>query len=231
MLWLFVTNKISAPNLMIDRQPYFTNDKGNDDNIFHPNNSNEIKQMVNYELAQPTNAQLQLTLTPGDDASEVMATVKGTCNEAFDTDSQRLTFYLTEDSIKAHDQAGADENYIQNHVIRYYNSSWGDNITWTGNTFEKTFTINLNSDWKKKDLTAVAVINRYDGKDKLNSTISNAAFATLPPTATAIQQLSQEANRAITGIYNAAGNRIQNVQKGLNIIKYADGTARKVMIK
>lgn len=231
MLWLFVTDKISAPNLMIDRQPYFTNDEGNDDNIFHPNNSNEIKQVLNYELVQPTNARLQLTLTPNADTTQVVATVSGTCNEAFDTDNQRLTFYLTEESIKAHNQSGADENYIQNHVIRYYNSTWGDDITWTGNTFEKTFNISLNSDWKKKDLTAVAIINRYDGKDKLNSTISNAAFATLPPAATAIKQLSQQTSHAIAGIYDVAGNRVQNVQKGLNIIRYTDGTAKKVIIK
>lgn len=231
LLWLFVTDEISAPNLMIDRQPYFPNDKGNDDNIFHPNNSNEIKQVLNYELLQPTNAQLQLTLTPNEDSSEVVATVKGTCNEAFDTSNQRLTLYLTEDSIKAHNQSGADENYIQNHVIRYYNSTWGDDITWTGNNFEKTFTISLNSDWKKNHLTAVAAINRYDGKDKLNSAISNAAFATLTGTTTAIKQISKNANNAIAGIYDVAGNRIMNVQKGLNIIRYTDGTVIKVMAK
>jgi len=34
----------------------------------------------------------------------------------------------------------------------------------------------------------------------------------------------------VTGIYNAAGVRLERMQRGLNILRTADGTARKVFV-
>lgn len=39
------------------------------------------------------------------------------------------------------------------------------------------------------------------------------------------------ANNAIVGIYNAAGTKIDALQPGINILKYADGTSRKIFVK
>lgn len=38
-------------------------------------------------------------------------------------------------------------------------------------------------------------------------------------------------NKTVTGIYNIGGAKINNVQKGINIIRYNDGTSKKIILK
>ena len=60
--------------------------------------------------------------------------------------------------------------------------------------------------------------------------INNATAKIVDPTA--IDGVNADARGAVeVARYNAAGQMIGSNQKGLNIIKYADGTTRKVMVK
>lgn len=36
---------------------------------------------------------------------------------------------------------------------------------------------------------------------------------------------------SVTGYYDLSGRRFSGLQRGLNIIRYSDGTSRKVMVK
>ena len=54
------------------------------------------------------------------------------------------------------------------------------------------------------------------------------------PTAPAATPESTEAadtGKEIVGYFNAAGTQIESLQPGINIVKYADGTSRKIFVK
>lgn len=48
---------------------------------------------------------------------------------------------------------------------------------------------------------------------------------------TAIASTTIKKDKNILGRYNASGQRLNTPQKGINIIKYSDGTTKKVIIK
>lgn len=51
-------------------------------------------------------------------------------------------------------------------------------------------------------------------------------------TPTAIGNVGTDADApGVTGYYSPSGHRLPNQQRGVNIIRYSDGTSRKVMAK
>ena len=54
---------------------------------------------------------------------------------------------------------------------------------------------------------------------------------TLGGIATAINTLEALTSGNFEGIYNAAGTKLNRMEKGVNIIRMNDGSTRKVMIK
>lgn len=51
------------------------------------------------------------------------------------------------------------------------------------------------------------------------------------PTATGITSPQSSSDNAVTAIYTAGGIRVKTPQRGINIIRYADGSVRKVIVK
>ena len=56
-------------------------------------------------------------------------------------------------------------------------------------------------------------------------------LGTEPPTG--IQQVAQKAQEAakVVAIYTVSGAPVATLQKGLNIVKYADGSVKKIFVK
>ena len=50
---------------------------------------------------------------------------------------------------------------------------------------------------------------------------------------TGVQQLNTDTDKAkrVVARYNLAGQLLQHAERGVNIVKYADGTTRKVIVK
>ena len=121
------------------------------------------------------------------------------------------------------------------HVIRYYNSSWGDAIEWNDdNTFTKTYTIDIKSSWKKKDIKFVAFVNKHNANDVLDNQIENSIGVPLIGSTTGINNVytsAEASNDTVVARYNEAGQRIATPQHGLNIIKLANGKIVKVIVK
>lgn len=137
---------------------------------------------------------------------------------------------MTEDNIAAKSQAGGGSNFVHQHVIRQYNTSWGEPITWNGNSFSQTFEWEVDDTWKKEDIKLVALVNKYNRKDVLDNRIENSIGLSLSE-ATSIQTLDADENAVEVARYNAAGQRINGEQKGLNIVKLSNGTTLKVVVK
>lgn len=222
---------------MFNRQPIFESYyvSGNMDNVTIPSSANEITGYINAQLAEYSNLGLTINAEPNADTTQVTLTVSGTCNNSFDKDSGLLTVYMTEDSVKAKSQSGASGTFYHMHVIRYYNSTWGDAIEWNDdNTFTKTYTIDINSSWKKKDIKFVAFVNKHNTNEVLDNQIENSIGVSLIQSATGINNVytsAEASNETIVARYNEAGQRIAGAQPGLNILKFANGKVVKVIVK
>jgi len=224
-----------APAFMFNRQPYFTasypQGTTNKDNVYIPSSAGDIKRIVNEELGKFSNLELAIDVAPNADNTQAVLTIKGKCNDAFDKTKGLLTVYATEDDVKARAQAGASGTYYHQHVIRYNNSTWGDNITWNGNEFTTTYTVTLDAKWKKNKMWFVAFVNKHNTSNKLDNMIENSIGKQLP-VSTGVEGVTNDAENVImTDCYTIDGRQVSAPQKGLNIIKMSDGTTKKVVIK
>ena len=234
LLYLFNDNGGSfAPAMMFNREPAFDsqNAAGQKDNVTIPSSAAEIKTITNYYLDETmADAKLDMTLTYDEGESKVIIVVTGESNKGYDTENALLTVYLTEDNVKAKNQSGASKFYHQ-HVIRDYNSNWGDALTWNDNKFSATYEFDVDEAWKKDDLKVVAFLNKHNTKNRLDNRIENVTGKDLIEKPTAIESVGSADNAVEVARYNAAGQRINGKQKGLNIVKLSNGTTLKVVVK
>lgn len=192
--------------------------------------ANVIAAFINNELNGLADAALTVDVALSEDGNTANVTVNGECNEAYDTESSLLTLYLTEDNIKAKSQSGASGKFYHNHVIRYANSSWGEQVEWDNNKFTKTFSIPLNSTWAKDKMKVVAFLNKHNKKNYKDCKIANSNGKDL--------EMSSGINGVVNGKqltevarYTIDGVKLTAPQKGLNIVKMSDGSTIKVMVK
>lgn len=234
LLYLFNDNGGSfAPAMMFNREPAFNSQyaAGQKDNVTIPSSAAEIKTITNYYLDETmADAKLDMTLTYDEGESKVIIVVTGESNKGYDTENALLTVYLTEDNVKAKNQSGASKFYHQ-HVIRDYNSNWGDALTWNDNKFSATYEFDVDEAWKKDDLKVVAFLNKHNTKNRLDNRIENVTGKDLIEKPTAIESVGSADNAVEVARYNAAGQRINGKQKGLNIVKLSNGTTLKVVVK
>ena len=223
-----------APAVMFNREPDFDSyyNEGAMDNVTIPNSADEIGQIVDYYRTQTeANAQLAIQVFPNADTTQVTLSITGEANMAYATDKALLTVYMTEDNVAAVSQYGASGMYFHQHVIRAYNSSWGDEVNWQDNKFNASYTIDVDKAWKKEDLRFVALLNKHNKKNVLDNRIENSIGISLENAAAAVKGVNAEGNTTEVARYNAAGQRIYGKQKGLNIVKLSDGRTMKVMVK
>lgn len=234
LLYLFNDGGSSyAPAMMFNREPAFDSQyaAGQKDNVTIPNSAAEIKAIANSFLDETmADAKLDMTLTYDEGESKVVIVVTGESNKGYDTENALLTVYLTEDNVKAKNQSGASKFYHQ-HVIRDYNSNWGDPLTWNDNKFSATYEFAVDEAWKKDDLKVVAFLNKHNTKNRLDNRIENVTGKDLIEKLTAIESVGSADNAVEVARYNAAGQRINGKQKGLNIVKLSNGTTLKVVVK
>lgn len=226
-----------APAMMFNRQPIFDSQyaDGEKDNVVMPMSAGEITSYINAQLAELSNVGLTINAEPNADTTKVTLTVSGTCNNAYDKAKGLLTVYMTEDNIKAKSQNGATGTFYHQHVIRYFNSSWGDAIEWKDdNTFTKTYTIDINKAYVKNQLRFVAFVNKHNANDVFDNQIENSIGVPLIGSATGINNVytsAEASNETVVARYNEAGQRIAGAQRGLNILKLANGKTVKVIVK
>lgn len=222
-----------APAMMFNREPDFKSAyaSGEMDNVTNPGSADDIELLAQYYLnSTDADVKLNMKVAYGEGNNLYKITINGESNNVFDKESARLTLYMTEDNIAAKSQKGGGSNFVHQHVIRKYNTSWGDPITWTGNCFSMTYEWEVDDTWKKEDIKLVALVNKYNNKDVLDNRIENSIGLSLSE-ATSIRSLDADENAVEVARYNAAGQLINGKQKGLNIVKLSDGTTRKVMVR
>lgn len=237
LLYLFNDNGTTfAPAMMFNREPDFNSAyaTGQKDNVVIPGSATEISKYASKYLNKTmADAKLDVSVTYNESEGKAVIVVTGESNDVYDKESALLTLYLTEDNVKEKDQSGVSfgTTFYHQHVIRDFNSNWGDQVTWEGNKFSATYEFDVDSEWKKDDLKVVAFLNKHSTKSRLDNRIENVAGKNLIAKPTAIESVGSADNAVEVARYNAAGQRINGKQKGLNIVKLSNGKTLKIMVK
>lgn len=245
LLELF-TDVTYAPAVAINRMPYFTNNQtGKDDNVFIPESSQGLMDYFDSEMKRGADCHLNIQAEANADTSKVTLTITGQKNLSFDTADKYLTVYILEDNIAAQAQSGATKAFTHNHVIRAFNSSWGDEIEWNGNTFSMNYTFDINKGnnkaenprdvdpWKVNDLQFVAIIAQHDPNNKLGNQVENLTSCRFnnQKKPSSICTEKQTAPAVETARYDLTGHLLEVPTKGLNIVRYSDGSVKKEYIR
>ncbi len=162
-----------------------------------------------------------------------------------------LTVYLTEDGIDniqedyVYGPSGNNNilsSYTHNNVFRKAVSlDRGDAIGWTSDSaYSNSYSVTLDASWDAANINIVAFVSgamtetqsdgTLDFADLSGAYVNNCNMLRLSET-TGIENVNTTVPTAANEYYTIDGRRINAPAKGLNIVKAADGTVKKVIIK
>lgn len=222
-----------APAMMFNRDcdAIPDDDDSKTGNVFLPVVYAQISGYAQILLNKQSNSQLQMDVTYDGGIGQASIVVKGKCNEAYDLDNSYLTLYLLEDSIMPVEQNSAPKGYRHMHVIRYYNSTWGDKVEWNDDySFEKKFDVDIFTGWEKKNLQFVAFLNGHNDNDYSDNKIDNAVGMRYSGVS-GIDGMAADNESHQVARYTIEGMETTAPVSGLNIIKLSDGRTVKVLVK
>lgn len=190
-----------------------------------------VEACVKAIADQETALSLVAEATASADNKTVTVTVNGTRLKPFGKTDQRITVFLTEDNVLSTEgQAGAGtDTYYHQHIMRGINATWGDSIVWDGDNFEYTCSFNIDPTWKPADLKVIASVGDYDSSDPTNCQIENNAVATPEGWTDGIATESVTTETATPVAYfTLDGRQVSRPASGITIVKYSNGTVKKV---
>ncbi len=163
----------------------------------------------------------------------------------------RLTIYLTEDGIEGLQEDyynGSSRNgylidYVHNHVLRAIVNEyeWGDDINWTSEaSYENTITITLDDKWDYDQLYVVAFISgsmeelqddQWVYNNIADGMVNNVNCVKAVDVPEGISAVTVSSDDKTPSYYTIDGRQISTPGKGVNIIRYTDGTVKKIYVK
>ena len=235
--WFYGIDGTFAPAAMYDRRP-FTDYGGSNGSsgmgvvpvtqVAYPDN---VRPQLEAALAFPAFVSVAPTLSYKADTRQMDVTVRMEKQDIFDTQcaEPRLTVFVVEDSILHHHQAGySSSTFHHRHVNRGHLSDvWGDPVTFTDGTAERTYSITLPALWNAHHVGVVAFVHNRDEDNRNNNIVFNAAHATVKDFELGVEDAVQDARPVSVSYYTVDGVRT-DAPKGLSIrvARYADGTTR-----
>ncbi len=190
--WFYNSKGTYAPAMMYDRYAFFLSngDNGNPTPVGKVPDKDFVKKYIDERLETFSHVTFDIT---GEYDNKVTVTVriKGERDKRFSKTEERITVFLLEDNIKARKQNGGGDDYIHNHVLRAWNSVWGDVIVWNDNSFEYECQLTLDPYWIKKNLHVTAFVSSYDSENPAECTVENARDIKFD-VITGIEEISEE---------------------------------------
>ena len=176
--WFYNYKSTYAPALMFDRYPYFET-KGRPGSgqrkptpVSDINNRHNITKYLDRRLADKPHVGFYL-IGQYDNDKTITVRMSGVRDSMFCNTDPRVTVYVVENHVEAENQAGAQGVFFHNHVMRAYNSVWGDVLTWNGDTFEYECQLPVEPEWNKDYIQVVAFVHSYDSEDPGNCAVEN----------------------------------------------------------
>ncbi|MDE5877280.1 MAG: Omp28-related outer membrane protein [Muribaculaceae bacterium] len=138
-----------------------------------------LTDLFDFALNRPAEVDLNVSATWNNTSGCLDINVEGGCvNETPPTTANRITVYVLENDINTPMQSGGDADYMQQHVIRAYNATWGEDIDWQSNGhFTYSVSLPLPDNIVRENMEVVGVISYYTPTDALNCAVSNTSRA------------------------------------------------------
>ena len=175
-IWFYGDPKLqSAPAYALNRH-YNGNNSKDGYLIQSVGEAETIIESIEFELADPGFATVNIATEIID--HNIYVTVTGERLDILNLlcETPRLTVMVKENEIEPVRQMGAYDGYMHQHVLRQVvTDTWGDVITWNGNSYEAKYTIEIDTEWVGENIQIVAFIHAYNPKDIFNSMVFNAA--------------------------------------------------------
>lgn len=209
-----------APYVSYDRFPYF-----NDGRVTHCPEKSDLRTYIDRRLTEDPGVKIAISPSLESDQLFVTVTLERT---TLNISNPCLTVYVTEDNVKPFYQRGnEDGSHIHRHVIRAYNSTWGDPVVWNGSRFSSEYTFALESDWKRADLNVVAVVGNYNNTDSKDNVVVNCEEIHLG-SMSAVAGIVSDPETVATRCYDLSGRATDIETPGFKIIVITldDGSTR-----
>lgn len=239
-----------APMAMIDRTyiPYLSAESNYPPFSIGYSSTSEggelVKAFLDQQAAVPAFSTLGIKCSYDEATRRLTADVSGQCNGIFQklAPQTALTVFLIENNVTAKTvQTGTTNEYTHHHVLRrVMSATYGDDIEWSGNAFEMSYTATLSDSWKASDMQVVAFISKpYSSSSAADSEVQNAAIVAVSGTSGITSPTQQSHNVAIIDgnlvvdgnaisaeIYTIDGKRMPTtgLAHGLYIVKTTQGT-------
>lgn len=96
-----------------------------------------------------------------------------------------------------------------------------------------TYTTTLDASWKPENMEIVAFVANYDETNCTNCTVYNAEGCALEgnDVVDGISTPEVASSATIQAVYDLQGARLGAMRRGLNIVKFNNGSVRKIIIK
>lgn len=205
---------------------------------FNPNqidsrNFAYIYQSLDDEAAFP--AFLSVELKPTYDATSRQLSVSTRLEGVDGIDrllpEARLNVYVVEDSVVAAQatENGTNANYVHNGVLRYIlTPAAGETISWTDNQSEASHDVTVADKFNDKNLRVIAFVSNSFNSAYSDLFVNNCEEAK-PDVQTGIHGLNLSGTRTAETYYDLSGRRIAKPEKGLYIIRFSDGSSKKII--
>lgn len=231
LMWFFNSQYTFAPAMMYDRYPNFNDQYSHEPTaVGFVGDSFDMLKYAKRRLNKKAHVCLDITAEFDNDKT-LTVHVKGDRTKVFSDTDPRIFVYITEDNVKAHNQAGGSKDYKHSHVTRAYNSVWGDLLTWDGDTYDYTCKITIDPEWNKDEIEIVAFISAFDAEDPTQCVVDNVRAVPFSVT-NGINDAQVDTNVISTEYFTIDGVKVNTLSHGMYIQKkvYSDGktTIKKI---
>ena len=211
--WFYPNSGTYAPGIMIDRAKTTSKDSP----VFCPSSPEQMTKYIDIRRAEPSMVSVEINANIED--KKVKIRISGEYVGDYPFEAQPiLTVYLTENNIETISQKGAGGGYLQQHVTRALNDTWGTPMEFSNeNTYEYEYEFSLLETFNIENMEIVAMVGDYDPENKMNCEVKNSNSLQL--NSAGIDSITDNCGESQKVIYTIDGRKINRIEKpGLYII-------------
>ena len=209
-----------SPAIMVDRKPIWPG-------LHECPSQSQLEAALRYVMQDAAHVSINISGSYDETTHKLNVIVSGKRDELKAT-NPHLTVYLVENDVLAQHQSGATGAYYHQHVIRAYNSDFGEKINWEGNQYEYAVSFDVEDAWVKENMQIVALVANDDTGNNQNCAVDNVEQAGfpigIPETVSSVGKSGMEH----TEYFTLDGRRLDTSRPGMVIVRKtnADGHTR-----
>lgn len=173
-----------APAFMLDRRNLGPQGAGDQyGNALTPvaDIKKNLSKLIEYALKVPAFATISLETEYDKDTRALTVSTGGQSILPLPGSDSRLNIFITEDSVAAIRQNGAEEGYIHNQTLRkVLTGTWGESVDLEQGFTNRRETV-LPEEWDAENINVIAFLSNYDETDLNNRFLYNSASRQLFP--------------------------------------------------